>query len=258
MSSTGAPRRRRFTRRFALLGALLSLGAPSGLWLLLKIVDPAQASTLTWVYVYCGVATFAVFTLFGAFSGRLMDALQAAALHDGLTGLYNRRLLSASLPRLRAGCRRRGTHLAMLMLDLDLFKRVNDTYGHATGDQTLKAVARALERCTRGSDVLVRYGGEEFAVACPDTDAEVAAEIAERIRAEVADLSGEQLGYPGPQTISIGVAILQPENREPLDDLLRRADAALYDAKERGRNQVAVAGVPAPGATVLELSRDAT
>jgi diguanylate cyclase (GGDEF)-like protein len=234
-------RRRKFTRRFAAIGALLSLGAPAGMWLLLRVVQPEPADGMRWVYGYLAVATAIVFTTFGALSGALMDALQTAAIRDSLTGLYNRRFFSASLPNMRASCRRRGTPLSILMLDLDLFKRVNDTHGHAVGDQTLQAVARALEDSIRESDLLVRFGGEEFAVACPDTEPELAAEIAERIRSKVAALDESALGHPGPQTISVGVATLLADGDTPNDELLRRADEALYRAKESGRNQVSVA-----------------
>lgn len=228
-------------RRFALLGAALSLGAPAGLWVLVRVVAPPPDQLMQWIYAYLALATLLVFTGFGAFSGRLMDALRAAALHDGLTGLYNRRFFNASLPGARATCRRRGTPLSVLMLDLDRFKRVNDQFGHAVGDQTLQAVARALERSIRESDLLVRFGGEEFAVALPDTDPKLALEIAERIRTEVARLEQSALGHPGPQTVSVGVATLVPEAAESLEDLLRRADDALYRAKETGRNRVCAA-----------------
>jgi two-component system cell cycle response regulator len=210
------------------------------------MVEPGPDDLMAWIYGYLAGATLIVFATFGAFSGRLIDALRAAAIRDGLTSLYNRRFFNASLPGVRATCRRRGTPLSVLMLDLDLFKRVNDRYGHAVGDQTLRAVARALERSVRGSDLLVRFGGEEFAVACPDTDARLAAEIGERIRAEVAALDPRQLGHPGPQTISVGVATMDADADESIEQLLRRADDALYEAKQAGRNRVAVAAAAAP------------
>jgi diguanylate cyclase (GGDEF)-like protein len=229
---------------FALLGALLGVGGPAGLWLLLTVFEPGPEHLMRWVYGYCAVATTVVLTLFGAVAGRLMDALRLAALRDGLTGLYNRRFFVAALPGVRAGCERRGTPLSLLMLDLDRFKRVNDTYGHAVGDQTLRAVARALERGVRGSDVLVRFGGEEFAVACPDTGAELAVEIGERIRGEVAALSAEELGHPGRQTISAGVATLAAGDATSVEALIAAADTALYQAKADGRDRVARASEP--------------
>jgi diguanylate cyclase (GGDEF)-like protein len=224
--------------RLALLGAALSLGAPGGLWLLTATTAAPAPSPATWAYVTIG--TSIAFSTFGAFAGRMMDALAAAAIRDGLTGIHNRSFFAAAIPGVRAGCFRRASPLALLMLDLDHFKRVNDRWGHATGDATLRAVASALAEHVRAADVLVRWGGEEFVIACPDTDSTLASEIAERIRAAVARLEPARLGHPGPLTVSIGVAVLAPGSEESTDALLARADAALYRAKQAGRDRVVV------------------
>lgn len=169
----------------------------------------------------------------------LIDLLgaRADAAHDALTGLANRR---AAHMRLEAACQRaqrQHGHLSVLMLDLDRFKQVNDRWGHADGDRVLVAVARALRDELRGSDLAVRYGGEEFMAILPDTDAADAMEVAERIRVRIEHLHIELPGTPMTITItiSIGVATLLPE--ETADSAVARADAALYAAKNAGRNR---------------------
>jgi diguanylate cyclase (GGDEF)-like protein len=125
----------------------------------------------------------------------------------------------------------------VVMIDLDHFKQVNDRYGHLVGDRTLAAVGRALREHGRSSDLIARYGGEEFAVLCPDTDCETGLQVAERLRVAVEQLGPQELGYPGPQTVSLGVAIQSPEHPLTPEQLLDHADLALYRAKHRGRNR---------------------
>jgi diguanylate cyclase (GGDEF)-like protein len=123
------------------------------------------------------------------------------------------------------------------MLDLDHFKRVNDQYGHLVGDQTLRAVSDALRESSRRADLIARYGGEEFAVLCPDTDCETGLRVAERLRTAVEALGETQLGHPGPQTISLGVAVQAKDHELTPERLLEHADVAMYEAKRRGRNR---------------------
>jgi diguanylate cyclase (GGDEF)-like protein len=123
------------------------------------------------------------------------------------------------------------------MLDLDHFKRVNDSFGHLVGDQTLLAVSEALRESSRRSDLIARYGGEEFAVLCPDTDCETGLRVAERLRAAVESLGEAQLGHPGPQTISVGVAVQAQDHELTPERLIDHADVAMYEAKGRGRNR---------------------
>jgi len=169
---------------------------------------------------------------------RLQETLRTQSVRDPLTGLFNRRYLEVSLERelLRAG--RRGLPLAVLMLDIDHFKRFNDTYGHAAGDTLLAQFAEVLKRSVRAEDIACRYGGEEFTVVLLDADAGGAAQRAEYIRASVADMSvvhrQQQLERV---TVSIGAALF-PLDAAGREDLLRRADAALYAAKKAGRNRV--------------------
>jgi diguanylate cyclase len=158
---------------------------------------------------------------------------------DPLTGIGNRRLFDRALRKLAAEAAKRGSPLALLMVDIDHFKRFNDTYGHPVGDLVLKLVAAKLAERALPPRIAARYGGEEFALLLPGSDLAEAVELAEGIRAEVADREvvlksdGRKLGTV---TLSIGVAALGPG--EPADRFLARADAALYRAKEKGRNRV--------------------
>jgi two-component system cell cycle response regulator len=166
------------------------------------------------------------------------------AMTDPLTGLYNQRYLMRHLRNLLDGPQAR--ELALLMIDVDHFKMVNDDYGHAAGDRALHAIAETLRRKTRVFDSLARYGGEEFVVVMPNTGREDASASAERLRAAV-----EGLGFePGPDqrcrlTISIGIACTVDAAMTP-EGLLRAADLALYEAKRSGRNRVGMASYPDP------------
>jgi diguanylate cyclase (GGDEF)-like protein len=228
----------RSTWAWALIGLALAPGAPLGLWVYFALVGiPSSGEVARTALIYSAVMTSLVFTCFGFGAGWLMDRLRSAALHDGLTGLFNRRFLRESLPQLQASASRRGAPLCLIMLDLDHFKRVNDTYGHLIGDQTLRAVSDALRESSRRADLVARYGGEEFAVLCPDTDCETGLYVAERLRAAVEALGVAQLGYPGPQTISLGVAVQAGDHELTPEQLIEQADVAMYEAKRRGRNR---------------------
>ncbi|MBY6187493.1 GGDEF domain-containing protein [Marinobacter hydrocarbonoclasticus] len=164
---------------------------------------------------------------------RQQRRLTAQAQTDPLTGLANRRQLDQHLSRAWHQARRHNQNLAVLMLDLDHFKHLNDTLGHLEGDALLLRFAALLGEACRGSDVAGRFGGEEFMLICPNTDGPGALTLAERIRgrwqAHTADL-------PEAQTVSIGIAILGPEQSDP-QSLVANADAALYCAKSQGRNR---------------------
>jgi diguanylate cyclase (GGDEF)-like protein len=132
------------------------------------------------------------------------------------------------------------------MIDLDDFKRINDTYGHAAGDATIRAVAMIIRRAVRHFDICTRYGGEEFAVVMPDSGEATATTVAERIRSRIAAWRSGEAHFKGLQiTTSIGFALSDPSTS--MDDLLARADRALYEAKEAGKNQVRVAEVDPGG-----------
>ena len=160
----------------------------------------------------------------------------ASSLTDPLTGVGNRRRLEQALAAEISRANRTGTRLCAIMADLDHFKRVNDTYGHAAGDRVLTAFGDLLRRHTRVIDIVARFGGEEFVVLTPNTDLENAVAIANRIRGSFAACTIESL--PDPVTASFGVAEMVAN--EQGSGLLRRADAALYEAKHSGRNRVAI------------------
>lgn len=169
---------------------------------------------------------------------RQKDAAEVMAHTDSLTGLANRRAFDEAAQREIQRALRYGTPLALVMTDLDLFKAVNDTHGHHAGDRALVNFARILAASVRGIDLVGRWGGEEFAILMPGTGLEEALLAAERMRSAVADATTQLAGGSSCCcTASFGVAALVAQ--EPtLDDLLGRADAALYRAKERGRNRV--------------------
>jgi diguanylate cyclase (GGDEF)-like protein len=160
----------------------------------------------------------------------------ALAQTDYLTGIQNRRRISELGQRLMTRCSERAEPFAVLLLDLDHFKSINDDFGHAAGDRALQAVATELKRHLRRGDELGRYGGEEFAVVLPATEVERAAAIAERLRAAVAALPTEQIGLDRALTVSIGVA--SAGSARDFAALIAQADVALYAAKQDGRDRV--------------------
>ena len=162
----------------------------------------------------------------------------ANASTDQLTGLPNRRYFD-EFCGLLARRRRSGDAVAVLMVDIDKFKLLNDTYGHPVGDQVLKAVAGAVVTAVREQDVPARVGGEEFAVLLRNPGPEVAVEVGERVRSAVLALDLRHLGVPG-VSVSVGVANARGAD-EPIPDIIERADRALYRAKRGGRNRVIAA-----------------
>jgi two-component system cell cycle response regulator len=161
------------------------------------------------------------------------------AVTDGLTGLHNRRYLDSHLKTLFDRAASRGRPLAVMISDIDRFKQINDTHGHAAGDEVLKDFAQRLRKNVRGIDLACRFGGEEFVVVMPDTERAVAERVAERIRHQIesqpfAACGGTQLLHV---TVSIGVASMAAPT-DSVEALMKRADAALYEAKNTGRNRV--------------------
>ena len=185
----------------------------------------------------------AIATGVAAFGGerlvQLFGSMQRMAERDALTGLANRRHLRAMAEEELRRAQRFGHPLALLMLDLDHFKQVNDRHGHAAGDDVLREVARRVRDTVRKVDLPARFGGEEFAVLLPETSLETAREAAERIRVALADAPIQTRRGALPVTISGGVAVLR--EGDDLAGLLAAADAALYRAKSSGRNRVETA-----------------
>lgn len=167
--------------------------------------------------------------------------LEEQSIRDGLTNLYNRRFMEMALDREALLAIRRKTDLSVLMMDIDHFKRFNDTFGHEAGDQVLRGVAGILRHGVRTEDIACRYGGEELLLILPGTGAEVARERADEIRCRISEM---QLDIPGSGskqvTVSIGVATF-PQMGQTAEELVRSADRALYVAKSNGRNRVEMA-----------------
>jgi diguanylate cyclase (GGDEF)-like protein len=169
-----------------------------------------------------------------------MAELHRLALTDSQTLAYNRRYLLPRLNEEMERARRQVEALSVLLFDLDHFKRVNDSHGHAAGDRVLRAFADTVRECVRTVDVLVRRGGEEFVLIMPSTDQHQARAVAERVRIRLAqDPLPVRQGLALLQTVSIGVAMW--DTHESPEALEERADQALYEAKRLGRNRVVVA-----------------
>ena len=165
--------------------------------------------------------------------------LQELALRDGLTGLLNRRYWESCLEREFARHQRYDNPVSLVIFDIDHFKRVNDTYGHQTGDEVIRETARITSQLVRETDFAGRYGGEEFVVLLPGTTLDGAAQFAERLRSTIERQQLDYQGSPLTFTISLGVATLA-DDIAGYQALLERADKALYQSKEGGRNQVTV------------------
>lgn len=196
---------------------------------------------------------------------RLQDRLQESyqrslslALTDPLTGLYNRRYLDAHLDELIERVNKDGISAAVLLFDIDHFKRVNDSHGHPAGDDVLRELAARTVNSVRSVDLIARLGGEEFVVVMPETDLAIAAAVAERLRAAVAREpfclrpNGEKLAV----TISVGVTVAAGHG-DDRDKMLRRADGALYAAKTRGRNCVITRSPATAPSMITSLADDA-
>lgn len=169
--------------------------------------------------------------------------LAALSITDGLTGLANRRRFDEVLADEYARFRRTGQPLALVMLDVDYFKKYNDRYGHQAGDDCLKAVANMFKaQARRAGDLVARYGGEEFVILLADTDISIAQGIAERVRLsiEAIEIPHEMSSF-GKVTVSVGLAVMTSDSDTDAEGLLRLADEALYRAKHEGRNRVGLA-----------------
>jgi diguanylate cyclase (GGDEF)-like protein len=171
----------------------------------------------------------------------LQDQLKEMAIRDELTGLHNRRYFDQAMDSEVTRANRYGRDLCCLMIDVDHFKRVNDTHGHDIGDAALATIARLLNQDMRATDVVARYGGEEFVVLLPETELSGAAICAERVLDTVRSHAFHEVEGLGQITVSVGVAALDLEGDETGEKLVDHADAALYEAKNGGRDRGMVA-----------------
>lgn len=193
---------------------------------------------------YCGramtlVAAGVVLVSMLASFRKLSAQAEHQAAHDGLTGLVNRRSAYVTLEQMIVRARAVGAPLGVISLDLDHFKQVNDQFGHATGDLVLAACSLAMTGSCRVKDMVARVGGEEFLIVLPDTDENGTKAVADKMRAAVTSIVVPALEWP--LTASLGVTVLHATDHDSAD-LLRRADAALYVAKNSGRDRAVVAG----------------
>lgn len=172
-----------------------------------------------------------------------LASLAEASHRDGLTGIYNRHYLEESFAREFSRVRRYGGTLSLIMLDIDLFKSINDNYGHLAGDEVLRSTARHVGTLLRQTDIFGRYGGEEFALLLPETGLEGAQTLAERIRQQVAKTAVSHNDIDLQVTVSAGIAQYH-QGMLRYEDLLKAADDALYQAKEDGRNRICTAPPP--------------
>lgn len=239
--------------RYAGWGMALALGSPVGAlalrWILAGLAWPPQnwatgeLGAFGFFYLYQTVGTMIAFGAAGAAAGGRCDQLDALSRrlshlssHDALTGLYNRRALLDRLSEEFSRARRLDHPLCCLMIDLDYFKKLNDRYGHLIGDAVLIEVASRLKITVRLGDVIGRLGGEEFLAILPETHAAEAIQLAERVRASVADkpfVVGEQS-----IRLRISVGVTEMELDDDPRKMIARCDDALYMAKSAGRNQV--------------------
>lgn len=194
-----------------------------------------QQTLLLNIAISLGI-TVLVLIIAGATIGSYQKKLEAAATTDKLTGVANRQMFDFLYDKARKSSLRRKTALSLLLIDIDHFKHINDTYGHPAGDQVLQALARTLGEALRGDDVLFRWGGEEFLALLSDCNVAQAAQLGERIRQRIADLAVYRGEATIRVTVSLGAAELKAE--EQVDNLIARADKALYRAKHNGRNRV--------------------
>jgi diguanylate cyclase (GGDEF)-like protein len=186
--------------------------------------------------VSIGASTIFKFTYQDQIDERYQKRLFESSLRDGLTATFNRRYFVDRLQSEMRFANRHDKSLALLFIDIDHFKKINDGFGHQAGDQVLAAVARELTATIRAEDVLARYGGEEFAVLCREIEKEGALALGERLRAAVERAKFEHDGRQIPVTISVGAAVARkPQQAQPL---IAAADAAMYEAKRAGRNRV--------------------
>lgn len=167
------------------------------------------------------------------------ETIYAMMTRDGLTSVFNKRYLVECLDREIARAERHSRPLALILLDLDHFKSINDTYGHLAGDDVLRELASRLTRTLRSDEVLARFGGEEFAIVATECDLAAARELAERCRRATADLPFATSAGPLDVTISLGIAAPKVDQMPDRQQLISQADARLYTAKRNGRNQMA-------------------
>ena len=217
-------------------GFILSVGSPLG-WMTIQVlsgIDPIDdMMTNTGIYIYTAIGTALAFSIFGYYVGSYEEKIEILALIDPLTGLANRNkfylLANHELDR----SSRYGDNLSLAVLDIDRFKKINDTYGHPIGDSVLKNIANTICTTLRKSDISVRWGGEEFLFLMPGTSLAESRVISERLRSNI-----EKGSYHEFANATASIGITEYIKGDSLETMIKRADDALYDAKATGRNRV--------------------
>jgi diguanylate cyclase (GGDEF)-like protein len=212
----------------------VALGQPAMNWLVLE--DAARRGRRAERRIISTVSQAAATAALALSRAELLERAEQAAATDPLTGVANRRTFDRSMLRCQEAWDRRGVPFALILVDVDHFKQVNDRHGHQAGDETLQAVAQVLREHAGGDDIAARYGGEEFALIMPGADSGAAARTAERVRLALHDLD-----RPVRVTASFGVAAV-PADADSTAELIAAADAALLRAKAAGRDRVLMAG----------------
>lgn len=238
-------------RQFLLLDAF-SIAA-YGLMLQLLIQNRPETIDINLELLYWAALIIVLpsFALMGAYLNRLREQLNERNIHlnvalkkiqdlavtDELTGLHNRRSIMAELTKEWDRTKRTNNHFCIALLDLDLFKEINDTYGHLAGDNVLKQFAATVSKELRSADAIGRYGGEEFLLIMPNTQIIEARKVAERIREKVGEHEHNEINQGLTVKVSIGIT---EYDSQPIQEMIKRADLALYHSKNSGRNQVSV------------------
>ncbi|MDP3022384.1 MAG: diguanylate cyclase [Sulfuricurvum sp.] len=222
---------------YHVLGFASSAKIPKGF-----LYDPATPEDNKWLY-YLLAAALILLILIAVIAGyiyRLNRIIKEQAIRDSLTGIYNRRYLDETLPREISRASRELSDLSIVMLDLDHFKVINDTYGHAAGDEVLKTIASSLLRLIRQNDFVARFGGEEFIIVMPGMPADQAYERMEECRKEIENTIITYKNHKISMTLSGGISSCTSFH-ETKDELIKMADDALYESKNNGRNQITLA-----------------
>ena len=214
---------------YSVIGALLASGAPLG-WLLLS---SSFTDAHRYIYVYLWTSTTIVFVAFGWHAGTLMERLSKLADTDRLTGLLNQAAFKNVASKLHSYCQRENLDQSVVMLDIDHFKKVNDNADHQFGSYIIQEVGYILSALCRHSDVVARFGGDEFVIFLPSTSGQHAAILCERIQSRIKERVFKRGSYQTMITLSLGIA---SSNAVTIEELISRADEALYKSKANGRN----------------------
>jgi diguanylate cyclase len=233
-------------REFLQIALIVLLAYVILVWPLLTSPNKTNDTSLAILYGIVLLVVLPWFAMMGAYIGRLryqlsksiieLESSQAIAVRDDLTGAYNRRYLMGSLHKEKSRSDRGGEPFSVCLIDIDFFKRINDTKGHLVGDQVLRLLTLAVQPTVRTTDYFGRFGGEEFLLILSETSLSGACTFAERLREKIEQLQFNEIDPQMKVTVSIGVTQYRP--REEISTTLNRADMALYDAKARGRNRV--------------------